>query len=109
MDHSAVADRGQHGWEGQVLAEHPSQQITAPHVDGLAGAERYILKCTNIFPEGDFVFSAAIDVIKNQLRKTASREVPEVGDIDDMRRRQIWQILRSLASLKSEAVYAENA
>jgi hypothetical protein len=93
MDHSAVADWGKHGWEGQGLAEYPSLQITASHVYCLAGAKYYVFKYSGIFAEGDFVFGAAIDVIKNQLRKAAAREISEVGNIDDMRRRQIWQIV----------------
>jgi hypothetical protein len=100
MDHSAVADRGEHGWEGKVLAEHPSLQITASHVYCLAGAKYYVFKYSRIFAEGDFVFGAAIDVVKDQFRKAATREVSEVGNIDDMRRRQIWQTHRSLAGLR---------
>jgi hypothetical protein len=108
MDHSAVADWGEQCWEGNVLAKHVSSQIAARHVYRLARPECHIFKYSNILPQGNFVFGTAIDVIKDQLRKATTREVSKVGNIDDMRRGQIWQTIAPWRVL-SEAVYAENA
>jgi hypothetical protein len=58
-------------------------EFTVRTVHCLPWPERHVPKHATVFPQGDFILGAAIDVIENDLGETLARNSTEVSDVDN--------------------------
>jgi hypothetical protein len=83
IEHAAEADGGEDEGEIESRPEHRRPQVTGLHGDALSWPERHVLKGAGVLVQGDLVLGAAVDVVEDDRRQAAARQLTQVGDVDD--------------------------
>src|SRR5216683_4524155 len=83
MHEAAVAHGREQEWERKVEAQHACAQIAMGNGNRMTWPERHVLKDAAILSERDLAFGAAIEIVEDPFRNSATRHRPEIVDAND--------------------------
>jgi hypothetical protein len=83
MHQSAVTDRRENGWEGQIRRKNARAKIAIGDRNGLARAESEVIEDSAILAQGHFALGPAVEIVEDNFGETALCQIAEVVDVND--------------------------